>query len=86
MPVRERYEFFREQIKRAQAHGLRTQGDLEAYCSTAIEFGATFDEQREVRAALAGIKKGQTFDQSLTTLTSNDWRRVRSERSERSEP
>lgn len=75
--VSQRYAFFQQQIARAQDHGLSAQGELEAYCCTAIEFGAAFDEDRQVRSALAGIKRGQTFDEAIATLTNDDWQRVR---------
>ncbi len=80
LDVAQRYNFFRAQIGRAQAHGLSAQGELEAYCATAIEFGPTFDQDRQVHAALAGIKRGQRFDEAIASISNEDWERLRGAR------
>jgi Domain of unknown function (DUF4123) len=77
VPALQRYQFFREQSARAHAHGLEAQGDLEAYCSTAIEFGARFDEDNAVKASMLGIKEGRAFHEVLMAITPSDWQRIK---------
>jgi hypothetical protein len=73
----QRYAFFREQLERAHLHGLSGQGDLEAYCSIALDCGPKFDEHPAIKAALAQIKTGQTFPTALSAVNDADWKLVR---------
>lgn len=77
LPVSQRYAFFAQQLQRAQAYGLQGQGDLEAYCSLAIECSPLFDEDKAMSAALASVKNGTSFTVAVATLTDIDWKRMR---------
>lgn len=77
LPVSLRYAFFAQQLNRAQAYGLQGQGDLEAYCSLAIECSPLFDEDKAMSAALANVKSGTSFATAVATLTDKDWKRMR---------
>jgi Domain of unknown function (DUF4123) len=73
----QRYAFFREQLERAQRHGLSGQSDLEAYCSIALDCGPKFDEHPAIKAALAHMKTGQTFSKALSAVNDADWKLLR---------
>ena len=61
IPLVERYEFFRNQIVRASAHGFESFADIEIYCSLAIEFGALFDERPIFQSILDRVAAGSSL-------------------------
>jgi hypothetical protein len=77
IPVPHRYTFFKMQIARANSHGLESQGEVEAYCGTAIDIGPKFDEDAAMTPAWLGIKAGKPYHEAIAGVADADWQRMR---------
>lgn len=77
VPVTERYAFFQTQIERARGHGIEATGELEAYCSLAIDLGPLFDEHEVMRTPWRDVKAGAKLADALASVGNADWSRVR---------
>lgn len=77
IPVPQRYAFFKSQIARANGHGLESQGEVEAYCGTAIDVGPKFDEDAAMTPAWLGVKAGQPYHEAIADVADADWQRMR---------
>ena len=62
----QRYDFVRQQLARARAHGLSGMGDLVNYVCVALAFGSRFDEVPTMAGPLAQVKASEiTFAEAL---------------------
>jgi hypothetical protein len=77
IPHADRYGFIRQQIDRANEHGLSGLNDVEAYCGLAVTLGPRFDADPAMKMALQEAKAGTAFDEALAALNANDWKRIR---------
>lgn len=68
IPTAERYEFFKNQIARATAHGFETLADIEIYCSLAIAFGKLFDEQPAFQSVLESVAAGVNLARAVANV------------------
>lgn len=80
IPAHQRYDFFRDQVARANGHGIRSNGEIEAYCSLAIASGPRFDEDADVKIALAKLKEGMPLLKALELVDGEVWIRMRGSR------
>jgi Domain of unknown function (DUF4123) len=77
LPISTRYQFFRNQIERAHAHGLQSHSDIETYCGLALDVGTDFDQDPAVLVALGSVAKGEAFTGAISKITDTEWRRIR---------
>lgn len=76
-PPAQRYAFLDAQIQRGKAHGLDAHGDLQAYCAVALQYGADFDKDARVSAALARVKTDQLpFDEAIDLVPNAHWQQL----------
>jgi len=77
VPLKDRYDFFRDQLSRAAGHGIQGAGEVEAYCGLAIEFGPHFDEDQAIRSTLLKVKAGEKLLEALAEVEDADWARLK---------
>jgi hypothetical protein len=77
IPVTQRYAFFKNQIARADGHGLESQGEVEAYCGTAIDVGPLFDQDAAMSSAWLAVKDGKPYHEAIADVSHADWQRMR---------
>jgi hypothetical protein len=80
VPLKDRYDFFQDQLARAHAYGIRNAGEVEAYCGLAIELGSNFDEDKAIRSALLKVKSGEKLTEALAVVDDSEWERLRGQR------
>lgn len=76
-PAAQRYAFLDKQIQRGRGYGLDVHGDLQAYCSIALQYGAQFDEDEQINIALAHIKTNRlTFGEAIAMVPDARWQQL----------
>jgi hypothetical protein len=75
--VADRYHFFRTQIARAESNGFTGSSDIEIYCGLAIDMGPRFDENDIFSEPLLKAKAGAKLADILSSLSNDDWARLR---------
>jgi Domain of unknown function (DUF4123) len=76
-PVAQRYAFLDAQIQRGKGYGLDAHGDLQAYCAVALQYGANFNEDTLVSAALTRIKTDHLpFDEAIALVPNVRWQQL----------
>ncbi|MBW3511529.1 DUF4123 domain-containing protein [Janthinobacterium sp. NKUCC06_STL] len=73
LPPDQRYDFFFEQLGRAQAYGLSSPTDLKSYCMLSLMLGADFHLAPLAAIALQAEGTAQSFSDRILAWTPGQW-------------
>ncbi|MED5616877.1 DUF4123 domain-containing protein [Janthinobacterium sp. P210005] len=73
LPPDQRYDFFFQQLGRAQAYGLSSPTDLKSYCMLSLMLGADFHLSPLAAIALQATGTAQSFSDRILAWTPQQW-------------
>ncbi|MGK5052786.1 DUF4123 domain-containing protein [Janthinobacterium sp. RB2P8] len=73
LPPYQRYDFFFQQLGRAQAYGLSSPTDLKSYCMLSLLLGADFHLAPLAAIALQAAGTAQSFSDRILAWTPQQW-------------
>lgn len=73
LPPRDRYKFFAQQLRKANAYGLASPTDLKCYCMLSLMIGAHFDASPLAAEALRQSNLDQSFSERILAWTPEQW-------------